>query len=280
MDLRAHRRHVRSLGSPIVFRLALALLLGLACPLAARAGAGVLVRGETLTSGALEPFAVFGNGRSVEFRRLALALGELDYLDSDLLLHDLESGRTAVVDDDVAGRRLVSLEAPGSLLGDLLLEPGSLVLFESSGAPDPQTAETFWRYSPTESTATYLAANTDLTGDESDLDGDGIANASDNCPRAANSAQTDTDVDGLGDACECGDVDDDGRIDRPDVDLYRERLADPVGRPFSPAGVAKCAVIGSASECEIRAVVVLRRVTISAPLPPGIAQVCSAATQP
>ncbi len=260
--------------------LALALLICLACPAAARAGAGLLVRGETLTSGALEPFAVFGNGRSVEMRRLALALGELDYLDSDLLMHDLDTGRTVVVDADVAGRRLVSLEAPGSLLGDLLLEPGAVVLFESSGSPDAQTAETFWRFSPAQGTATYLAANTDLTGNESDLDGDGIPNANDNCPRAGNREQLDRDRNGRGDACECGDVDDDGRVDRPDVDRYRGRLADPVGRAFSPTGEAKCAVIGPATECEIRAVTVMRRVVIAAPLPPGIAQVCRAAKGP
>jgi hypothetical protein len=35
-----------------------------------------------------------------------------------------------------------------------------------------------------------------------DKDGDGILNASDNCPLAANLDQTDTDGDGYGDACD------------------------------------------------------------------------------
>jgi hypothetical protein len=44
-----------------------------------------------------------------------------------------------------------------------------------------------------------------------DLDGDGIPNASDNCPFTSNPLQTDTDADGLGDACDSvNDVDFDG----------------------------------------------------------------------
>lgn len=35
-----------------------------------------------------------------------------------------------------------------------------------------------------------------------DLDGDGVANGSDNCPSVANPSQVDTDGDGLGDACD------------------------------------------------------------------------------
>lgn len=37
-----------------------------------------------------------------------------------------------------------------------------------------------------------------------DTDGDGIVNAEDNCPSVANEAQVDSDVDGTGDACDCG----------------------------------------------------------------------------
>src|SRR5262249_52740021 len=37
-----------------------------------------------------------------------------------------------------------------------------------------------------------------------DLDGDGVADAHDDCPGTANAAQGDTDKDGVGDACEVG----------------------------------------------------------------------------
>ena len=49
-----------------------------------------------------------------------------------------------------------------------------------------------------------------------DTDGDGFADKDDNCPGAQNAAQTDTDADGIGDACEQFDSDKDGIND--DVD--------------------------------------------------------------
>ncbi len=47
---------------------------------------------------------------------------------------------------------------------------------------------------------------------ETDSDGDGVKNCDDNCPTLANADQTDTDADGVGDACECvfGDIAPDG----------------------------------------------------------------------
>ena len=45
-----------------------------------------------------------------------------------------------------------------------------------------------------------------------DKDGDGAANALDNCPRAPNTDQADLDADGLGDECDA-DKDGDGFLD-------------------------------------------------------------------
>jgi hypothetical protein len=42
----------------------------------------------------------------------------------------------------------------------------------------------------------------DIVCSGSDVDGDGVLNDADNCPFVANPAQTDTDLDGLGDACD------------------------------------------------------------------------------
>ena len=50
----------------------------------------------------------------------------------------------------------------------------------------------------------------------SDGDGDGVANGADNCPAVSNSSQTDTDGDGLGNACDSND-DNDGLADSGDA---------------------------------------------------------------
>ena len=50
-----------------------------------------------------------------------------------------------------------------------------------------------------------------------DLDGDGVATCTDNCPSISNAAQTDTDSDGMGDACD-GDDDNDGLLDVYETD--------------------------------------------------------------
>ncbi len=74
----------------------------------------------------------------------------------------------------------------------------------------------------------------------------------------------------------CGDVNSDSSVDLADVATFRAHLADPNGMPLSPAGQAKCTVIGEAPACDILDLTVLRRALAIPPLPPGIAPVCSA----
>ena len=90
-----------------------------------------------------------------------------------------------------------------------------------------------------------------------DSDADVIAAYRDNCPFAYNPTQVDSggilslDPDGIGDACQCADVNDDGFVDYDDFDAYRDSLADPVGLGLTPAGVAKCSVIDGPGPCEV-----------------------------
>jgi len=57
---------------------------------------------------------------------------------------------------------------------------------------------------PTVSNPDQADVDGDLHGDlcDTDMDGDGVVNASDNCPAKTNAMQTDTDGNGLGDACD------------------------------------------------------------------------------
>ncbi len=117
-----------------------------------------------------------------------------------------------------------------------------------------------------------------------DTDDDAAEDGDDNCPVTPNPSQSDVGsvldepADGIGDACQCGDVDDSGVVDFADVTAYRDSLADPEGLPLTPAGFAKCSVIDGPGPCEILDVTVIQRELAPEPLEPGITQVCAAAS--
>jgi hypothetical protein len=50
-----------------------------------------------------------------------------------------------------------------------------------------------------------------------DADADGVSDVLDNCRNWPNAGQADTDANGIGDACECGDQNGDGRVDTSDL---------------------------------------------------------------
>ena len=60
-------------------------------------------------------------------------------------------------------------------------------------------------------------------------------------------------------APQCGDLDADAQIDSLDIARLRASLANPAGAALSPAEAARCSVIGTASDCDIRDSTVLRR---------------------
>jgi hypothetical protein len=108
-----------------------------------------------------------------------------------------------------------------------------------------------------------------------DFDGDATEDALDVCPVTADASQADrgrlggTAPDGIGDACQCGDASDDGRVDAADVSALRAFLAGAVAALAAPQ---KCDVGGSAA-CDL-----VDRVRLSRALAghaPGIAHACA-----
>lgn len=80
-----------------------------------------------------------------------------------------------------------------------------------------------------------------------DADGDGIPDLSDNCPYVANADQDDVGglvfgvIDGVGDACQCGDVNSSGTVDNTDAVLITRYVA---SLPPGVDDLAKCDVTG------------------------------------
>jgi len=110
-----------------------------------------------------------------------------------------------------------------------------------------------------------------------DSDADGVYDAVDNCPAVFNSDQIDrggvntASPDGIGDACQCGDVNGDGSITNTDSRLIRLSM---FGWLLPSYDSAFCDVNGD-SQCTNTDAVIIQRTLLG--LPPGISQGCTAA---
>ncbi len=115
------------------------------------------------------------------------------------------------------------------------------------------------------------ASESMLIGNFIDDDFDGISNLFDNCSNTTNADQLDTDNDGIGDACQCGDVNGDGFITNTDAVLIQRHLLS------LPPGIdqAFCDVNGD-GQCTNTDAVIIKRKLLS--LPPGLSQTCTAAS--
>ncbi|MFQ5515694.1 MAG: thrombospondin type 3 repeat-containing protein [Myxococcota bacterium] len=193
---------------------------------------------------------------------------------------DLSSENFLVIGSNFNGGGAARLTpaVPGSGIGSLGSSIGQSEALGFSGSTDPSSLMTavpgFWP----------IVAGAFPT---LDIDGDGFQAFLDNCPFALNPLQEDISgvgagslPDGIGDACQCGDVDDDGVVDGFDVDTFRDAPADPITLALPAAGQTKCTVIGQLRDCDVLDVTVLWRVIDGPALPPDIAQVCEAAVAP
>jgi len=113
-----------------------------------------------------------------------------------------------------------------------------------------------------------------------DADGDGVTDSKDNCPFTANPDQKDTGgigfgspPDGIGDACQCGDVNGDGFVTAVDaVEIERSLLIPPTAVLAQP----ELCVVGGSSTCTAIDAVIIKRALLTPPTA-TIHQVCTPA---
>jgi len=123
--------------------------------------------------------------------------------------------------------------------------------------------------------------------ESTDSDGDGVPDGLDNCKYEPNPTQSDiggrgaAPPDGIGDACQCGDINNDGRVTSTDSTVLKRALLG-LSPYFSVAalpGLNKCnvgtTVVPGVAGCTTSDATVISRAILS--LSPGIAQTCDAA---
>ncbi len=126
------------------------------------------------------------------------------------------------------------------------------------------------RLNPTDPQRVYGVTMFGITNPDEEpvyfADGDIFPNQCDNCDYAANDDQADHDGDGLGDACECGDVQPDGLLNTIDGQLLRDAFAARASLPrpekcnvAGPLGPSDLDMNGIPDDCNILDWVVLRR---------------------
>ncbi len=125
-----------------------------------------------------------------------------------------------------------------------------------------------------------VASQTVRIGISEDQDGDGLSDWLDNCPFVANTNQADTGgigvgsaSDGVGDACQCGDVNGDGRVTLADAVLVQRSLLQP---PTATLAHPERCDVGAPAGCSLSDAVIIRRTLLSPPTA-TISQSCAPA---
>lgn len=172
-----------------------------------------------------------------------------------------------------AGGTVHALGPSGTTLSGVSSETPILLAFGAIDDPDGDGVASISDTCPT-------IADTE----QFDADGDGSGDACDNCRFATNANQSDiggvgagSPPDGIGDACQCGDVTGDGRVTTADsVVLLRSRLMPPKAALARPG---LCDVGGSIG-CTNADAVILRRALLAPPTATIVPQCSLAAPTP
>jgi len=145
----------------------------------------------------------------------------------------VKCGQFTVTDEGKYGY-LACLRDDATTLEDDGADPGDVITFTINGLPAVASG-------PDDPIWTSHGDLLEVDLGVPDSDGDGVSDGEDNCPLVANPGQTDTDGDGLGDACDPDD-DNDGALDADDncPRVYNPDQADSdgdgVGDACTPVG--------------------------------------------
>ncbi len=152
---------------------------------------------------------------------------------------------------DVAGRQLDArmIGVSGNVLDRFQIVKGSVLPVCSDGIDqDGDLAIDF----PADSGCSSPLDATETS--PPDADGDGVEDSLDNCPYEPNPTQSDVGglgvagPDGIGDACQCGDIDDDGTVTSTDATVLSRALSN-LSPAFSVGGNAVCSGGGIPVSC-------------------------------
>ncbi|MFN8625897.1 MAG: thrombospondin type 3 repeat-containing protein [Candidatus Binatia bacterium] len=141
-----------------------------------------------------------------------------------------------------------------SATGDHPLTNGGVVLGDTTGQPIPGATGN---------------SGTISVGASGDADGDGVPDASDNCPYTANADQKDTGgigsgsaPDGIGDVCQCGDVNGNGVVTLADSTIILRSLLEP---PTATQQNPQLCDVGGTSGCTLADATIILRANLSPP---------------
>jgi len=252
-----------------VLRLAFGFALLIALPVQARTF--IAIKAATLIDGGLHPLILLPDGRHLDTVAMTEGFWKGGFQREEILVHDVSN--QSFVTYKKFKEDFQSLQNESSTTFDRSVYDAGVGRFQQY---DEYTTEQGIGGSIDE----VLSQPHTLVSLEAKVNA--LMALPDNCPDAENPFQEDTGgfdtsiPDGIGDLCQCGDLDNSGEIRAPDWTRLQNHLAG-TSPGIDSVGLSKCTVYGPPGACDVLAFAVLKRAL--AGLNPAVAQVC-AASQP